>query len=77
MYKRKNAVISRETIIDKAGHDLDISDRTIDSHISHIRSKLRKADVQSIQIASEYGIGYRLVSAWISLNQNFSDATSV
>jgi len=63
MCEREGAVISRETIIEKAGHDLDISDRTIDSHISHIRTKLRKADVQSIQIASEYGIGYRLISA--------------
>ncbi|MAF79244.1 MAG: DNA-binding response regulator [Halobacteriovoraceae bacterium] len=62
MGEREGAVISRETIIEKAGHDLDISDRTIDSHISHIRSKLRKANVSTIQIASEYGIGYRLVT---------------
>ncbi len=62
MCEREGAVISRESIIEKAGHDIDISDRTIDSHISHIRSKLRKADVTTIQIASEYGIGYRLVT---------------
>ncbi len=63
MCEREGAVISRESIIEKAGHDLDISDRTIDSHISHIRAKLRKANVENLQIASEYGIGYRLVTA--------------
>ncbi len=61
MCEREGAVISRESIIEKAGHDLDISDRTIDSHISHIRSKLRKSEVDTVQIVSEYGIGYRLV----------------
>ena len=44
-------------LLDKEG---EIFDRTIDSHVSHIRSRLKQANVEDIQISSVYGVGYRL-----------------
>lgn len=58
--KRKDAIISRELIIERALGNIEVSDRTVDSHISHIRSKLQKEGIEDVTIASEYGIGYRL-----------------
>ncbi|MBC7386279.1 MAG: winged helix-turn-helix domain-containing protein [Cryobacterium sp.] len=40
--------------------DGEIFDRTIDSHVSHVRARLRAANVKDVQIFSVYGIGYRL-----------------
>ncbi|MBF0313951.1 MAG: response regulator transcription factor [Oligoflexia bacterium] len=53
-------VVTRKTLLDFLGQDNEIYDRTIDSHISHIRTRLRKAGVKSIQLTSVYGVGYRL-----------------
>ena len=55
------AVMTRESIIQKLGSDEEIFDRTVDSHISHLRARIKKAHVASIRIKSEYGVGYRLV----------------
>lgn len=54
-------VLTREAIIQKLGGAEDIFDRTIDSHVSHIRSKLKQSEKRSIKIKSEYGVGYRLI----------------
>jgi len=53
-------VVTRDSILQKLNKEGEIFDRTVDSHLSHIRSKLRQAGVESIQITSVYGIGYRL-----------------
>ncbi|WP_141734870.1 response regulator transcription factor [Oligoflexus tunisiensis] len=42
------------------GEDM-LQDRTIDSHISHLRKKLQQGDCDTISIGSVYGEGYRLV----------------
>lgn len=55
-----NNIVSRETLLQFLDRDGEILDRTLDSHISHIRAKLKKAEVISVTIASVYGIGYRL-----------------
>jgi len=54
------SVIARETLLETVAKDSDLFDRTIDSNISHVRSRLKKAGVKSIQISSVYGVGYRL-----------------
>ena len=58
---RAGSVISREAIIQQMKLSEDISDRTVDSHISHLRKSLKNADVDGVQIKSEYGVGYRLL----------------
>jgi two-component system OmpR family response regulator len=53
-------VISREALLQALNKDSELFDRSIDSNISHVRSRLKKAGVKSIQISSIYGVGYRL-----------------
>lgn len=53
-------VVSRESLLQFLDREGEILDRTLDSHISHIRAKLKKAEISSVAIASVYGIGYRL-----------------
>jgi two-component system OmpR family response regulator len=54
------AVVSREDLIKSFDKDSEIYDRTVDSHVSHVRARLKKAGVMSVQINSIYGLGYRL-----------------
>jgi len=53
-------VVSREALLRVFDKDGEIFDRTVDSHVSHVRTRLRKAGVSSVQISSVYGVGYRL-----------------
>lgn len=59
--EKAGVVITREQMITMAGLPEDVIDRTVDSHISHIRSKFKKENIMQIQIKSEYGLGYRMV----------------
>ncbi len=58
--KRGNGIVSRDEILTKVDEDCEIMDRTIDSYISHLRAKLKKAGGEKIKIAAVYGAGYRL-----------------
>lgn len=58
--RRPGAVVSREMLLETFAKDAEIFDRTIDSHVSHLRTKLRQAGARSLRIASVYGVGYRL-----------------
>ena len=53
-------IVTREQLIGSLSSGEEIFDRTVDSHISHIRAKLIKNNVLSIKINSVYGQGYRL-----------------
>jgi two-component system OmpR family response regulator len=53
-------VFSRDTIMSKAyEHHVYVSDRTIDSHIRHIRQKFAEAGCSAI-IETVHGVGYKL-----------------
>ena len=55
-----NRVFSRDTIMDKAySQHVYVSDRTIDSHIRHIRQKFADAGCPAI-IETVHGVGYKL-----------------
>jgi len=57
---RPNAVFNREQLIRAAYQfNIQVSDRTIDSHIRNIRAKLAALDCDSA-IDTVYGIGFRL-----------------
>lgn len=60
LFKRQGCIFSRENIMDIANLGEDSTDRTVDAHISNIRKKLKKNNVSSLAIKTEYGIGYRL-----------------
>ena len=54
------SVVTRDNLIAALDKSEEMIDRTIDSHISHLRTKLRKAGAASVQISPVYGLGYRL-----------------
>jgi two-component system, OmpR family, response regulator len=58
--KSPGTVLSREQLITRIDSADNILDRTIDSHFSHIRSKLKKKGIQNVAIRSVYGVGYTL-----------------
>ncbi|MBC85621.1 MAG: DNA-binding response regulator [Bdellovibrionaceae bacterium] len=58
--QRPGVIVSRENLIAAIDKDAEIYDRTIDSHVSHLRKKLKDNGVDTIKILSVYGMGYRI-----------------
>lgn len=58
--KKNGDVVTRENIISHLPQGEELFDRTIDSHISHLRRKLQEAAGDNVQILPVYGVGYRL-----------------
>lgn len=54
-------VFSRDSIMNGAYNNIYISDRTIDSHIRHIRQKFADAGCETL-IETVHGVGYKLTS---------------
>ena len=59
--RQPNRVFSRDTIMNGAYNNIYISDRTIDSHIRHIRQKFTEAGCEAL-IETVHGVGYKLAS---------------
>lgn len=59
-FEHPEIIVTREQLIDRLASGDEIFDRTVDSHISHLRSKLQKNGIKSVKINSVYGQGYRL-----------------
>lgn len=57
--KKAGDVATRDHILANLDEKPDLYDRTIDSHMSHLRRKLRDAG-EGVQIVAVYGVGYRL-----------------
>ena len=60
LIKKSGDVVTRSDILNILGEETEIYDRTIDSHLSHLRRKIKEAGTTSIQITPVYGVGYRL-----------------
>ena len=61
LIRQPGRVFSRDTIMDAAyGHEAVVSDRTIDSHIRHIRRKFADAGCPGL-IETLHGVGYTLI----------------
>jgi len=58
--RKAEAVVTREALLQEVDKSGELFDRTIDSNISHLRTRFREAGIKSIQISSIYGVGYRL-----------------
>jgi DNA-binding response OmpR family regulator len=54
--------VTREQILDSFEGNSEVYDRTIDSHLSHLRRKLKDAGA-AVRIVAVYGIGYKLEAA--------------
>ncbi|HEY3699344.1 MAG TPA: response regulator transcription factor [Spongiibacteraceae bacterium] len=59
LISRDGAVATRTAILETTDTNAEIYDRTIDSHLSHLRRKLKLAGAAE-QIVPVYGVGYRL-----------------
>ncbi|KHD89711.1 MAG: two-component response regulator [Bdellovibrio sp. ArHS] len=62
-FEQPETIVTREQLIGRLASGDEIYDRTVDSHISHIRSKLTQNGVKGVKINSVYGQGYRLEKA--------------
>jgi DNA-binding response OmpR family regulator len=58
--KKAGQIVSRESILNTVYQDSELYDRTVDSHMSHLRKKIKEVAGDAIQINSVYGQGYRL-----------------
>ena len=53
-------IYTRSQLVDAMAAEEVIQERTMDSHISHLRRKLRESGCEELKISSVYGSGYRL-----------------
>jgi DNA-binding response OmpR family regulator len=60
LVQRGGEVVTREEILDHLSDDSEMFDRTIDSHLSHLRKKMREIAGSLVRIQPVYGVGYRL-----------------
>lgn len=58
--RKAGDIVTRENILSSLYENADLYDRTVDSHMSHLRRKIREVAGPSLQISSVYGLGYRL-----------------
>lgn len=58
--RKAGDIVTRENILSSLYENADLYDRTVDSHMSHLRRKIREVAGPNLQISSVYGLGYRL-----------------
>lgn len=58
--RKAGEVVTRETILTALYDGADMYDRTVDSHMSHLRRKIREVAGDELRISSVYGLGYKL-----------------
>lgn len=57
-----NRIVPRQAVQEAVwGRELAVSSRTLDTHVSRIRAKLKLDDGKNMRIIPVYSIGYRLV----------------
>jgi len=59
-YKRFGHILTREEISDIIDPEAKTIDRTIDSHLSHLRKKFKQYKISDYKFVSYYGSGYSL-----------------
>jgi DNA-binding response OmpR family regulator len=60
--ENRDRLLTRSQLVNAMEVEEIVQDRTIDSHISHLRKKLSQRQCDEISISSVYGEGYRLVA---------------
>lgn len=59
LVRAQGDIVTREQMLDMFEDGAATYDRTIDSHLSHLRRKLRDAGA-AVRIVAVYGVGYRM-----------------
>jgi DNA-binding response OmpR family regulator len=66
--RRPGRVVPREILLEQAGrHDVTVSDRTVDVHVSHLRRKLGDDPRAPRLIKTVRGVGYVLAAAEVGV----------
>ena len=60
LVQKGGEVVTREEILSLFPNSLETFDRTVDSHLSHLRKKIRAIAGDRLRIHPVYGVGYRL-----------------
>lgn len=60
LVKHAGQDVSREALMREVDPEVELEMRTLDSHVSHLRTKLNKLTGKPLKIAPVYGFGYRL-----------------
>lgn len=60
LVENAETVMSREQLLGDLDRDAELSDRTVDSHLSRLRTKINKVAGGELFIVSVYGVGYKL-----------------
>jgi len=60
LVKNFEGVVTRDRILENTDDAGESDARSLDSHVSHLRTRLKKAGVDSLKIVAVYGEGYRL-----------------
>ncbi len=63
LVKKSGEVVRRDEFLNLAENGSNVFDRTIDSHLSHLRKKLGEFGALDVLISPVYGVGYRLEMA--------------
>ena len=58
--ERPGNIKKREQLMDAAYQGMNVSDRTIDSHVRNIRQKFKNIDSKADLIGTVFGLGYKL-----------------
>lgn len=71
LFARKlDVVFSRDQLIDQLwGESINITDRTVDTHMSHLRKKLKQGR-SCLTIKGVYGVGYRFCVTGVEHKKN-------
>ena len=60
LVRNGDVVTSRDSVLNIIDPDGTISDRAVDAHMSRLRTRFREMGIDSIEIKSIYGQGYRM-----------------
>jgi DNA-binding response OmpR family regulator len=63
LIQRAETIVTRESLLQIIFKDGEIFDRTLDSHVNDIQSRLRESGVTTVRISRVYGVGYRVEKA--------------
>lgn len=60
LFSNIGKIVKRDDLLKMMAEEAHIAERTLDSHVSQIRKKIREYGIKECKLNSVYGVGYRL-----------------
>jgi DNA-binding response OmpR family regulator len=60
LVRARGEIVTRDQMLQLVDEQAELLDRSLDSHISRLRTKLKKSGATKVKILADYGRGYRL-----------------